>query len=884
MLLILTHENADFDAVASQLAAHKLNPQGVPLLSRRVNRNVQQFLNLYWDSLPFVRPADWRRRRIEEVLLVDTHALSSVRGMVRRPQVRVIDHHIGHKQHEQWVYHVEAVGAATTLLVEMLQTAGLTLTEEEATMMLLGVYEDTGSLTYDTTTARDGRSAAWLIEQGARLNVVRRFMNIALSTAQQELYNRLQENVRWLQVEGQAVVIASAAAPDDFEEEISAVAHRLRDALAPVALFMLVQIRGDVQIVARSNSDQVDVAVITKALGGGGHSRASAAMMVGRPLSAVLPHVLALLPQAIKPIGLVAQIMSYGLQTIAATAAIHEAATLMQRFGHEGYPVVSPSTNHIVGLLTRRAVDRAVNHGMGHQPVSRIMKVGGFTVRPSDSIDRVQQLMVDEGWGQVPVTDETNSRLIGIVTRTDVLNFLFKRPFPQTPTPDMRQRLLNYLPRPMWGMVLAVSETADSLHMPLYFVGGLVRDLLLGKPPTDLDMVVEGDGIKLAHSLQAQFGGEVHSHARFGTAKWLITPEIWGIVEKLTINDLRFTNGNRQSSIVNLQSIDFVTARTEFYTEPSALPEVERGSIKLDLHRRDFTINTLALRLDGAHLGELLDFYGGQRDLEQKIIRVLHSLSFIDDPTRMLRAARLEQRLGFHIEERTAELIASALPMLDRATGDRIRHEIELALREAEPAIVLARLQELGVLEQLQPGLRLLPETAESYHRLDTLLQHPLWQTAQTDETKAFACFALWMLPLPQSVQTGTMDRLRVRHTTRDDVAASGRAVAVVQEFTAVTRPSQVEQALRPFPPRVLLVVQATLKGGEQMGLVTRYYQEWRGVKTAVSGHDLRQLGLKPGPQYAVLLDNLLAAKLDGQVQTEAEEKALLGQWLTESS
>lgn len=891
MLLILTHENADFDAVASQLAAHKLNPQGVPLLSRRVNRNVQQFLNLYWDSLPFVRPADWRRRRIEEVLLVDTHALSSVRGMVRRPQVRVIDHHMGHKQHEQWVYHVEAVGAATTLLVEMLQTAGLTLTEEEATMMLLGVYEDTGSLTYDTTTARDGRSAAWLIEQGARLNVVRRFMNIALSEAQQTLYNRLQESVRWLQVEGQGVVIASAAAPDDFEEEISAVAHRLRDALAPVALFMLVQIRGDVQIVARSNSDQVDVAVITKALGGGGHSRASAAMMVGQPLSAVLPHVLALLPQAIKPIGLVAQIMSYGLQTIAATAAIHEAATLMQRFGHEGYPVVSPSTNHIVGLLTRRAVDRAVNHGMGHQPVSRIMKVGGFTVRPSDSIDRVQQLMVDEGWGQVPVTDETNSRLIGIVTRTDVLNFLFKRPFPQTPTPDMRQRLLNYLPRPMWGMVLAVSETADSLHMPLYFVGGLVRDLLLGKPPTDLDMVVEGDGIKLAHSLQAQFGGEVHSHARFGTAKWLITPEIWEAVKRKVKSEER----GEKSEVVSHSSllaprpslptsIDFVTARTEFYTEPSALPEVERGSIKLDLHRRDFTINTLALRLDGAHLGELLDFYGGQRDLEQKIIRVLHSLSFIDDPTRMLRAARLEQRLGFHIEERTAELIASALPMLDRATGDRIRHEIELALREAEPAIVLARLQELGVLEQLQPGLRLSPETAESYHCLDTLLQDPLWQTAQTDETKAFACFALWMLPLPTDVQTGTMDRLRVRHTTREDVAASGRAVVVVQGFTAATRPSQVEQALRPFPPRVLLVVQAALQGGEQTGLVTRYYNEWRGVKTAVSGYDLRQLGLKPGPQYAVLLDKLLAAKLDGQVQTEAEEKMLLEQWLTEPS
>ncbi|MCP4594831.1 MAG: CCA tRNA nucleotidyltransferase, partial [bacterium] len=153
-------------------------------------------------------------------------------------------------------------------------------------------------------------------------------------------------------------------------------------------------------------------------------------------------------------------------------------------------------------------------------------------------------------------------------------------------------------------------------------------------------------------------------------------------------------------------SVDFVTARTEFYTYPTALPQVERSSITQDLHRRDFTINTLAIRLDPDHWGELVDFYGGEPDLRAGIIRVLHSLSFVDDPTRMLRAARLESRMGFHLDPRSEELIADALPLLKRVSGDRIRHELELIFREAEPERALRRLEELGVLQHIHSRLR----------------------------------------------------------------------------------------------------------------------------------------------------------------------------------
>jgi tRNA nucleotidyltransferase (CCA-adding enzyme) len=881
MLLILTHENADFDAVAAQFAAYKLYPEGLPLLSRRVNRNVNQFLTLYWDVLPFMRPGDWQRRRIERVLLVDTQSLPSVRGLhPSKTAVQVIDHHEPGDLSLDWRYQLEKVGATTTILVEMLQKAGLSLTAIEATLLLLGIYEDTGSLTYDTTTKRDAAAVAWLLEQGAQLPVVRRFLNITLSTGQQNLYHQLQESAEWLELEGQTIVLAAAVCPDDFDDEISAVAHRLRDALSPDALLLLVQIRPNhIQLVARSASDRLDVAQIAQAFGGGGHNRAAAATITDRSLNEAVARLRALLPQVVKPAAKVGEIMSYGVQTLTPDTSVAEAAVQMQRFGHEGYPVVDSDTGQLVGLLTRRAVDRALNHKMERQPISQIMRTGQVTVRPDDSIEKLQRLMMVEGWGQVPVVaaaaepqQDGHGRIIGIVTRTDLLNLL-SAPVSPPEEQNYRRLLAHALPPALWSMVQVISQAADELGMPLYFVGGLVRDLILGKSPLDVDMVVEGEAIKLARQLREQHGGEIHSHERFGTAKWLLDETVWQQIAP------------RKALTAVPQAIDFVTARTEFYTQPTALPEVERSSIKLDLHRRDFSINTLAIRLDGAHLGKLLDFYGGRRDLQQGIIRVLHSLSFIDDPTRILRAVRLEQRLGFTIEPRTAELLTAALPLLDRVTGDRIRHEIQLAMREANPAPIMARLAELGVLAQIHSQLSWSPAHAERFQRLQQLLRDPRWQPALEAETPASALFALWLLPLPLPAQEMTMIRLKVRKTTRDEVLDLSTLLDQLADLPETARPSAVVAVIRPFRDQTLLTARAAVEPDSRSAAwLDRYQQEWRQVKTATNGRDLLALGLKPGPRIGRILERLLTARLDGEISTDAEEQASLEEILTEDN
>jgi tRNA nucleotidyltransferase (CCA-adding enzyme) len=264
------------------------------------------------------------------------------------------------------------------------------------------------------------------------------------------------------------------------------------------------------------------------------------------------------------------------------------------------------------------------------------------------------------------------------------------------------------------------------------------------------------------------------------------------------------------------------------------------------------------------------------------LIRVLHSLSFIDDPTRILRAARLAQRLDFRVEARTAELLQDSLSVLDQVTGDRVRHEIELALREEAPAAIMARMDALGVWEQLHPQLGWGEETAVCFRRVPQVLADARWREALREETPVFVYFALWMLAHPLPTQEAVMRRLKVRKDTRRHVLAVARLEAALAEVGEAARPSQVERTLRPFPPRVLLVGRIAWADRPAATLLSRYYHEWRHVKTAVDGNDLQEMGLEPGPQFAQWLDQLLAARLDGRVETKQEELALVREMVAE--
>jgi tRNA nucleotidyltransferase (CCA-adding enzyme) len=863
MRLILTHENADFDAIASLFAASLLDERALPVLPRRLNRNVRAFLTLYGGDFSFVDPRDIPREKIHSILLVDTQSLITLKGMGKETKIRVIDHHPRKKTlPSEWEISLEEIGAATTRFIERLQEIRPPLSTAQATLLLLGIYEDTGSLTYASVTPRDIRAAAWLLEAGASLQLATDFLNPPLSPAQRKLYESLAESAETHLIHGRRVTLACGDARE-IQDEVSSLAHKLRDRFDSDAVFLLVMMKDGVRLVARTTTDALDAGAVAAHFGGGGHERAAAALIHYEGKSP--PHVLEetcralldYLPHCTRPAKTVGEIMSRSPQTLSPETSAAEAAKLMQRYGYEGYPIVE--NGRVVGLLTRRAVDRARAHRLNLTAAS-LMKAGEVTVSPHDSIQTLQLRMIDSGWGQIPVVEE--GKIIGIVTRTDLLKTLAPSELPPSRR-NIAARLEASLPDARLRLVRAVSKIAAEEDMALYLVGGFVRDVLLNRPSLDFDFVVEGDAIALAKSVARHYGGRVTAHSRFGTAKWFFDEKVYAHLD---------TSADALPLFV-----DFISARTEFYESPTALPTVSRGSIKLDLHRRDFTINTLAIRLDGHHYGELHDYWGGLADLERGIVRVLHSLSFVDDPTRMLRAVRFEQRFGFHISPRTLDLMAEARPLLKKLSGQRLRHEIDLILDEPKAADMLARLAALHLLEEIHPALQWDSDAASRVTAAFVLAEKPLPPLDKLPPRRA-AGYLAWLLPLTKEDCLSLSKKLRFHAALRRALCDASALAKDIPSLRGAP-PSVWTRRLENTHP-ILAHLFAALYPRERA--FREYLDHWHSTRPITDGNLLKTRGLAPGPRYKIILSRLRDAWLDGKIQTEEEELALLDSLLKE--
>jgi tRNA nucleotidyltransferase (CCA-adding enzyme) len=875
MHIIVTHPNADFDAIASLLGAWRLYPEAMPVLPNTVNRNVRNFITLYESQLPFVHLNELERKPIERLTIVDSQQIPSLKGLKAEALVHIIDHHDLHQPPPPGaVLSLTDTGATVTLLVEQIRELPGRLSPIEATLLLLGIYEDTGSLTYASTTPRDLHAAAWLLAEGhARLDLVREYLNYAMSDVQKALYEQLIQHLETLSVHGHTIIIGSAQT-DRYVEEISTLAHRLRDLYQPEALFILVEMQDHVQMVARSVTPAIDVGRLTEFFGGGGHARAAAALVKDKDLAHLKKDLIHLLYLEAQPAMTVAQIMSRGARTLSPTNTVRHAAEMMDRYGHEGFPVVDPATGRIAGVLSRREIDKARRHKLGGTTISQFMKKGEFFVTPSDSIDAVQSLMTREGIGQVPVVNQPGGPVIGIVTRTDLINLWQLAAGEKPARPNLANQLEKTLSPELLQLLREAGELAAQRGDTLYLVGGFVRDLLLtllmgnnetaktkASPRFDLDLVVEGEAIPLAQRLRERRGGRVRSHDRFGTAKWILSHPIpFG--------------STPPAKDTPLTSLDFVTARTEFYRHPSALPEVEQSSIRQDLHRRDFTINTLALRLTPDHFGELLDFYGGQNDLEARLIRVLHSLSFVEDPTRMLRAARLVARLEFTLEERTAELLAHALDLLSRVSGERITHELELIFQERHPEQALQQLDRLGILAAIHPGLMVDNWLVERLKILQRGLLDTPWAGVKPAPVYYLGLMTFW---LAGDELTNLMERLNLRTWQRAILNQVYQLRRSAPEIVAAKSASALYRLLAPVSNEARLIAWLGWDDEAARAQVVRFQRDLRPVSPLIDGNYLKkEYRLPPGPIYRVIMDALRDARLDGRVTTLAEEQALV--------
>lgn len=861
MEIITTHVNTDLDGLASMVAAQKLYPGAELIFPGKLSRNVEEFLALHKDTLKNVRNIkDINIDKVKRLVMVDTKSpgrVSKLKELFGRPQVEVhiYDHHPRAEGDVCGkVEVVEPVGAATTLLIERVRAKGLEITPLEATIMMLGIYEDTGCLVFTNTTPRDIRAAAFLLEQGANLAVVADFLGRPLTQDQKALLKKLLVTAEHHQINGTKVLIARSNV-DEFVGGLALLTHKLSEIERTDAVFAVVEMEDRVHLVGRCALKEVNCKEIMEQFGGGGHPAAASATIKGQTVDEVADRLLELINEMVRPHLTVQDIMSSPVKMVFPETTIEEAGKIMLRYGHTGLPVIKDGK--LVGVISRRDVEKATHHGLSHAPVKGYMTASVITVHKDMNINDVQDLMIERDIGRLPVVE--GDMVIGIVSRTDVLQTLhegFKGRYSTTytdkattKTANIRPDMQRVLPGRIMNILIRAGEVAERMNYQVYAVGGLVRDVLLKVENLDVDLVVEGNGIEMANELAKEIGGRVRPHEKFGTAEIIFPDGYW---------------------------VDVVTARVEYYEYPAALPQVEQSSLKHDLYRRDFTINAMAVALNPERFGELVDYFNGREDLQIGAIRVLHNLSFIEDPTRILRAIRFEQRYDMAVEPQTLRLIKEAVreKVISRLTTERMWGELKSILEEADPEHILDRMSELGVWEYLFPEITFWEVQYVISEIPQALMILRNWGWAEPAEKwLPYFLGILHLTTQEKAYQICQRYNLGRRQTDKVlDTIAYGRVALKRLSATEEIPLSELTKIVQTLPGEAYPLFLALLEDKNAIRRFRMVIESVHKNKPTVNGKDIREMGYQPGPMYRKALDAVWRARLDGLVQTREEE------------
>ena len=874
MDVIATHVNADFDCLGSMIAAKRLYPEAVLVFPGGQEQGLRNFLlqsTLYAYNIK--RSKDIDLAEVTRLILVDVRSTARIglfADIVDRPglDIHIYDHHPEDKHALRGsLEEIHDVGATTTILTRIFKERGIVPDSDEATMMMLGIFEDTGHLLFSGTTPADYEAAAFLLEHGANLNTVADFLVREMTPEQVALLNELLNSCRTVIVNGVEIAISHASV-DYYVGDISSLVHKLKDIENLDVLIVAVRMEDRIFTVGRSRLPEVHVGEVFQELGGGGHAFAASATVRDMPLAQLLDHLQALLQKHVQPSGTAGELMSSPVKTLPEVASIDKARQLMARFNFNAVPIVD-DRHQVVGIITRQIVEKAAHHKLARMAVGDVMNSDFKAVSSSASLAELQQGIIEHNQRCVPVVD--GGTLVGVVTRTDLLRHMLggQQERLEGPTEILTQRSLQLkrknlkrlleaqLPNYIKTILHRLGEVADRQQVKVFLVGGCVRDLLLRQENLDIDVVVEGNGIGFARQFAATVGCRIREHEKFGTAVVI------------------FPDGFK---------VDIASARLEYYDSPAALPHVEHASIRQDLYRRDFTINTLTIALNRENFGQMLDFFGGQRDLKDKAIRVLHNLSFVEDPTRLFRAVRFEQRLGFRIGRQTERLMRSAVRMnlVKRVGGARILNELEQILSEAHILPALERLEQFELLKFIDQRLKI---DAPSRKLLIAAGRAANWfDLLYTGEP-----YRRWLLYLvclfgQQSEKTvsGIIRWLNV-HPRDQELFLEKRSRSLVllkklKFWKAKQAPptnSDIFHWFEGLPLELILFLMASAEDEVLQKWISLYVTRLRNVKIALTGQDLINLGLQPGPYFQDIFRVVLDARLNMDVTSKEEEIGL---------
>ncbi|GAB7022834.1 CBS domain-containing protein [Salidesulfovibrio brasiliensis] len=866
--VITAHANADFDALAGIIAASKLYPDAVLIFPGSQEKNLRNF---YIQSTTYLfnfkNFKDIDPDAVEQLVVVDTRQKSRVphvRPLLEKPGITIhtYDHHPD--TDEDIKADKEVVlpwGSSAAILVNEMKNKGVEVGPEEATIIGLGIFEDTGGFSFSSTTHHDFEAAAWLRERGMDLEVIADILSRELSAEQISILGDLLNNATTHDIHGVEVVVTEVST-DTFVPDFAFLIHKMMDVEDIQVLFALGRMGDRIHMVARSRNPDVNVGLICSSLGGGGHAYAASATIKEKTLAEVRDDLFALFYSQINPQIVVKNLISSPPIVIEDDKPIDKAVELMTRFGLKGVPVVRAGTMECVGFIEQKIVDKASSHKLGHLAVSEYMASRFETVAPDVDLYTVMEIVLGKRQRMLPVVE--NGSLTGIITRTDLVNLLVEEParIPESLHPERtRERniesfMRHRMDRPIIDQLIHLGEIAEEGGFEVYVVGGFVRDILLDRPNQDIDLVVEGDGIAFARLLAKKLKGRVKAHRKFKTAVVLYGDD---------------------------QRIDVATARLEYYQYPAALPTVELSSIKMDLFRRDFTINALALRLNPDRFANLVDFFGAERDIQNRRIRVLHSLSFVEDPTRILRAIRFEQRYDFEIGGQTMRLIKNALQLelFDKLSGSRITHELKLLSVEKHPAECFSRLSELRILEAIHPQLKMNTERGRTLAELERVYT---WYSLLYLDRPADP-WLLFFLGLTQGTKKDEAIDIckRLHFSPREE-----REVLMLRDLVGTcfmklmgwqegkSKLSEMFAVLDPMPVEGILFVMARSRKEHIRKNISQYLARLKDIEPDVSGQDLLKMGIPESPIMGQMLEAVRFAKIDGEVDTREQQIALV--------
>jgi len=857
--VITTHINADFDALASMLAASKLYPDATLVFPGSQEKNLRNFfLNSVSYLFNFAKVRQVDLDHIKRLILVDTRQKNRIGKFARLAgkngvEIHIYDHHPDSSDDIHGdVEVVRKTGSATAILTRLIIEKKIPVSPEEATIMCTGIHEDTGSFTFASTTSEDYEAAAWLAKQGADHNIISDMLTRELTTEHLWLLNDLTRSATTRVINGVEVVITKVIT-DEYIADFAVLVHKFIEMENLNVVFALAQMADRIYLVARSRIDEVNSAEIAQAFGGGGHPQAASATIKNQTLIQVERSLNVLLDTQIKPVKKAKDMMSSPIIEISSSETLKRAANLMTRYNINVLLVVDDDI--LQGYITRQIVEKAIFLGLGDLKVNEYMHIEFSTVHPDTPLREVQELIIRGKLRILPVVE--NGRASGVITRTDLLNILVGSPVIPEFLHDSKEGvsivrkknmagiMKERLPESLTKLLKEFGHIADMLGYNAYLVGGLVRDVFLKYKNLDVDIVIEGDGIKFAQEFARNHDVRVRSHRKFGTAV------------------LIFPGGFK---------VDVATARIEYYESPGAPPIVETSSLKLDLYRRDFTINTLAIKLNKKHYGTLIDYFGAQKDIKEKVLRVLHNLSFVEDPTRMLRAVRFEQRFGFKIGKLTLALLKNAAKMnwAETLASHRIFLELKLILKEQDPSSMIRRMNKLKLLKFIFPDIKL---TENIQDLLEEIKKVIAWYNLLYLE-EPFEPWKLYWYGL-----TSQLDAKAFKKLTRDmginskmelQPKTGDRLLNSLFKFDGTNY--QLYTLLRPYDTETLLYLMARAKTEKMRRLISFFFTKLKGEKALVDGKELLQMGLKSGPVFREVFDNLLEARLNNLTKTRDDE------------